>query len=126
VVSLLLDTHTVLWWLDDPGSMAAQAREAIEDGDNDAFVSAAVGWEIAIKSALGKLRAPDDFEVALRDAGFRELPVSMRHALAIRDLPGHHSDPFDRIQVAQAREEGLTLVTRDSDIRRYDVPILVA
>ena len=65
-------------------------------------------------------------EVVLRDAGLRELPVSMRHALAIRDLPGHHSDPFDRIQVAQARQEGLTLVTRDSEIRRYDVTVLGA
>ena len=124
--NLLLDTHTVLWWLDDPGTIAPKAREAIEDGENEAFVSAAVGWEISIKSALGKLRAPGDFEAALQEAGFRALPISMRHAVSARDLPDHHHDPFDRVQIAQAREDGLTLVTRDADIRRYDVSVLVA
>ena len=124
--NLLLDTHAVLWWLDDPTIIAAQAREAIVDGENEAYVSAAVGWEISIKSALGKLRAPDDFEVALQEAGFRELPISMRHAMSVRDLPDHHSDPFDRIQIAQARNDGLTLVTRDTNIHRYDVSVLIA
>ena len=123
---LLLDTHAVLWWLDNPAIIAAEARDAIADGENEAFVSAAVGCEISIKSALGKLRAPDDLEAALQDAGFRELPISMRHATTVRDLPDHHHDPFDRIQIAQARNDGLTLVTRDSNIRRYDVSVLVA
>lgn len=126
MLNLLLDTHAVLWWLDDPTTIAAQARAAIADGDNEVNVSAAVGWEISIKSALGKLRAPDDLEAALLEAGFRELPITMRHATSVRDLPDHHSDPFDRIQIAQARNDGLTLVTRDSNIRRYDVSVLVA
>ena len=123
---LLLDTHAVLWWLDDPTIIAAPTRAAIADEANEVLVSAAVGWEISIKSALGKLRAPDDLESVLQQAGFRELPISMRHALTLRDLPHHHHDPFDRIQVAQARNDGLTLVTRDSNIRRYDVSVLVA
>ena len=124
--ALLLDTHVVLWWLDNPVLIAAQAREAIANGENEAYVSAAVGWEISIKSALGKLRAPGDLEAALREAGFLELPISLGHAMSVGDLPHHHSDPFDRIQVAQARSDGLTLVTRDTNIRRYDVSVIVA
>ena len=123
---LLLDTHAVLWWLDNPELIAMEARDAIADGNNEAFVSSAVGWEIAIKSTLGKLRAPDDFEAAILGAGFRELPITMRHTMGMRDLPDHHHDPFDRIQIAQARADGLTLVTRDTNIRRYNVSTLMA
>ena len=123
---LLLDTHAVLWWLDDPAIFAAEARKAIADPENEAYVSAAVGWEISIKSSLSKLRAPRDLEATLQEAGFRELPISMRHAMTARDLPDHHQDPFDRIQIAQARDDGLTIITRDATIRRYDVSVLVA
>ena len=83
-------------------------------------------WEIAIKRRLGKLDAPSDFEGAILSCGFRPLPISMAHALATETLPGHHRDPFDRMLVAQAIIEGATLISRDLDIRRYDVPMIAA
>lgn len=126
MAGLLLDTHVVLWWLDDPELIAAPAREAIADGENDVFVSAASAWEVAIKTALGKLRSPDDLEAALEAAGFAALPITVRHALAVRDLPDVHQDPFDRILAAQARVEGLTLVTRDSRLGQYGEGVLTA
>ena len=126
MAGLLLDTHVVLWWLDDPELIAAPAREAIADGENDVFVSAASAWEVAIKTALGKLRAPEDLEAALEAAGFAALPITARHALSVRDLPDVHQDPFDRILAAQARVEGLTLVTRDSRLGQYGVGVLTA
>ncbi|MFA6112218.1 MAG: type II toxin-antitoxin system VapC family toxin [Candidatus Latescibacterota bacterium] len=126
MAGLLLDTHVVLWWLDDPQQIAPKAREAIADGLNDVFVSAASAWEVAIKAALGKLQAPDDLEAALAEAGFTTLPITVRHALGVRELPDVHQDPFDRILVAQARIEGLTLVTRDPRLGQYGVTVLAA
>ena len=83
-------------------------------------------WEITIKQAAGKLAGPPDLAERVRDMGFRELPVSHAHAIAARRLPVHHRDPFDRMLIAQARTDGLTLVTRDAEIQRYDVDVLVA
>ena len=123
---LLLDTHVVLWWLDNPTQLAVEARSAITEPGNDVFVSAVSAWEIAIKRRLGQLDAPSDFEGAILIYGFRQLPISMAHALATETLPGHHRDPFDRMLVAQAIIEGATLITRDLDIRRYDVPMIAA
>ena len=123
---LLLDTHVLLWWLDDPSSIAGRARELIADPSRAVFVSAAAAWEITIKRQLGKLDAPDDLEDALERERFQHLPISMRHALAAAELPPIHGDPFDRIQIAQARLEGLTIVTRDGRIPRYEVPCLRA
>ena len=90
------------------------------------FVSTAVAWEITIKRQLGKLEAPDDLEAALEEERFQHLPITVRDALAVAELPAIHGDPFDRIQIAQARLEGLTIVTRDGTIPRYDVPCLRA
>ncbi|MCY4372278.1 MAG: type II toxin-antitoxin system VapC family toxin [Spirochaetaceae bacterium] len=123
---LLLDTHVLLWWLDDPSMIAAPARELIADPRRRVFVSAAAAWEITIKRQLGKLDAPDDLEDALERERFQHLPIAMRHALAMAKLPPIHADPFDRIQIAQARLEGLTIVTRDGRIPRYEVPCLRA
>lgn len=125
---LLVDTHTLLWWaLDDP-QLSAAARHAVSLAGNDVHVSAASAWEIAIKASLGRLEVPDDLEALftqeMRASRFRPLPVTLRHALAVRDLPLHHRDPFDRLLVAQAICEGLTLVTGDADIARYDAPVL--
>jgi PIN domain nuclease of toxin-antitoxin system len=85
-----------------------------------------VAWEIAIKRALGKLSAPTDFEDAIASAGFEQMAKTHSHALATESLPNHHRDPFDRLLVAQARLENCTLVTRDAEIRKYPVPILLA
>lgn len=123
---LLLDTHVLLWWLDDPSSIAGRARELIADSSRAVFVSAAAAWEITIKRQLGKLDAPDDLEDALERERFQHLPTGVRHALAVAELPPIHADPFDRIQIAQARLEGLTIVTRDGRIPRYEVPCLRA
>ena len=123
---LLLDTHVLLWWLDDPSLIAGDARELIADPRRPVFVSAAAAWEITIKRQLGKLDAPDDLEDALERERFQHLPIAIRHAVAVAELPPIHGDPFDRIQIAQARLEGLTIVTRDGWIPRYDVPCLRA
>jgi PIN domain nuclease of toxin-antitoxin system len=124
-MKLLLDTHVLLWWLKDPALLSDGARNAIEDGENLVYVSAAVAWEIGIKRALGKLQA-GDLEEALKENQFLALPVTISHALAVEKLPNHHRDPFDRMLVAQAEQEGLTLVSRDADIQRYPVSHLAA
>jgi PIN domain nuclease of toxin-antitoxin system len=119
---LLLDTHVVLWWLvDDPG-----LSEAIKDSldhDPDVYVSTATVWEVAIKHALGKLVGPTDLPEQVRDSGFRSLLIADEHAIVAARLPRHHRDPFDRMLIAQALVEGLTLVTRDPEIQKYAVPI---
>src|SRR5438552_10823375 len=108
-MTLLLDTHVLLWWLDDPKQLSRQAKKAIQDGANSVYVSAAVAWEIAIKKALGKLDAPDDLEDVLAANRFLSLPITIPHALAVLALPNHHLDPFDRILIAQALHEGFRL-----------------
>ncbi len=125
-MKLLLDTHVLLWWLDDPGRLTPPARTAIARDGNAVFVSAAAVWEIAIKKALGKLRAPDDLEAVMEEERFQPLSIAVPHALAVAALPPVHQDPFDRIQVAQAQLEGLTLVTRDARLQQYGIPCINA
>jgi PIN domain nuclease of toxin-antitoxin system len=125
-MTLLLDTHVLLWWLDDPKQLSRAARRAIQDGANPVYISAAVAWEITIKKALGKLDAPDDLEDVIEANRFLPLPITIPHALAVRSLPHHHRDPFDRILIAQALHEGFRLVNRDSEIAKYPVPQIVA
>jgi len=124
-VSLLLDTHVVLWWLVDDPSLAKEIKSLI-DQEPDVFVSAATLWEIGIKLALGKIVAPSDLPERVLNSGFRELPIGFAHAIAAGRLPMIHRDPFDRMLVAEARCEGLTLVARDPRCRQYGVPILPA
>jgi PIN domain nuclease of toxin-antitoxin system len=118
-MNLSLDTHVVLWCLSSPQRLSKVARDAIEDPANIVFVSAAVAWEIEIKSAIGKLRAPSDLADQLSAASFQELPITIAHALALRQLPNLHRDPFDRIMLAQARSASLTFVTADPAILQY-------
>ena len=119
---LLLDTHVLLWAvLNDPRLTSAQAL-AISEGE--VYLSSASVWEIGIKRAIGKLAVPDDlFDIAV-DAGCRPLPISWTHAEAAAALPLHHSDPFDRMLIAQARCEGLSLVSSDAKLRAYDVDLV--
>jgi PIN domain nuclease of toxin-antitoxin system len=126
VTDLLLDTHVLLWWLEEPGLLTAEAREAIFDQDSDVYVSVASAWEMGIKSALGKLSVPDNLPEVLGANEFEVLDVRLPHAMAVRDLPVVHGDPFDRLLIAQARIEGLTIVTRDPRIGEYDVAVLTA
>lgn len=123
---LLLDTQALLWWLADSPKLGRAARAAIGEGNNTVFVSAASAWEMAIKSALGKLRAPDDLKAALKAERFLELPIQIAHAAALQQLPALHRDPFDRMLVAQARTENLTVVTSDPVFTGYQVPVISA
>ena len=125
-MKLLLDTHVLLWWLDDSALLSVGARQAIENENNTVYVSAAVAWEIVIKRRLGKLNFAHDLEAILTTNRFEPLPVTVSHALAVEQLPDHHKDPFDRLLVAQALQEGFTLVSRDMDIQRYPVSHLAA
>ena len=123
---LLLDTHVLLWWFNEPEVLTEQALEAIADETNVVYVSAATVWEAGIKQALGKLRGADDLVGRVRAQRLDELPIELSHAAVAAALPAHHSDPFDRMLVAQARSEGLTLVTRDARLASYGVPLLLA
>jgi len=125
-MNLLLDTHALLWWLDDNPTLSAEARDAIADGRNLVFVSAVVIWEVRIKQSLGKLQLPSNFREVLSSQAFDELPLTVDHAHRLAELPPHHRDPFDRMLVAQAIDERLTIVTRDPDIPRYPVRTLRA
>lgn len=120
----LLDTHVLLWWLSDPSKLSTEARDAISEGAHSVYMSAAAAWEMAIKKALGRLEFPGNLEEVLRNDHIEVLPISLPHALAVADLPVYHQDPFDRMQIAQARIENLTLITRDAKIAEYDVRVL--
>ena len=120
-MKLLVDTHVLLWWLADAEELPADQRRLIADSRNMAFVSAATVWEIEIKRALGKLRITPDWLDALDAEEFRPLPVTWQHARRVARLPDIHRDPFDRLLVAQAMEEGLLLLTCDETVRRYGV-----
>jgi len=123
-MNLFLDTHILLWWLDDNASLSVKAREAIADTDNLIILSAAVIWEIRIKQALGKLKIVPDFYDVIKEQGFEMLPITSDHAYTVGDLPKHHRDPFDRILIAQAMVEGFTTVTHDAIFNKYPIPVL--
>jgi PIN domain nuclease of toxin-antitoxin system len=123
-VTLLLDTHVVLWWMTgEQDRIGGRAREAIA-GEDPIVVSAVVLWEVAIKRLLGKLDAPTDLFDRLIQAGVDLLPISPGHADRVGTLPMHHRDPFDRLLVAQADCDGLALVTADGELRRYGVEVV--
>lgn len=129
-MKLLLDTHVLLWAEMAPETLSAPAREALESAGAELWLSAASALEIAIKWRLGKLKLPlqplEFVRSRMSRARILALPVSLDHAAHVAVLPLHHHDPFDRLLVAQAQLEGLTLVTRDEWIPKYDVPVLVA
>lgn len=123
---LLLDTHVLLWALQASRRLSRTARAEIADPHNEVWVSAVSSWEIEIKRAVGRLRAPDDVLGEIRKARFLPLPIALEHGVAAGRLPLHHRDPFDRLLVAQAQVEGLTVVTDDADFARYQVAVLPA
>jgi PIN domain nuclease of toxin-antitoxin system len=125
-VRLLLDTHVLLWTLSGAERMSAEARERITEPRAEVFVSAATVWEAAIELSTGKLSLPPNLVEEIAAAGMRELPVTSEHGFAAGRLPRHHGDPFDRMLVAQAQLEGLTLVTADERLAAYGIPILRA
>lgn len=124
---LLLDTHIVIWWFQNlTDQLSTSSYLAISGPKNQVFVSAASVWEIAIKQAKGKLDAPEDIEPLMVRHRFESLPIVFSHARVVRSMPFHHDDPFDRILVAQAMVEGLTLITRDTRLKRYNIPVILA
>lgn len=123
---LLLDTHVLLWWADKRSWLGAPARKAIEEPANLVVISAASAWEIAIKAAAGKLRVQDDLWPGALADGMVELPISAAHGQLAGRLPTHHRDPFDRMLVAQAMSEGLTVVTADGAFDPYDIAVMAA
>jgi PIN domain nuclease of toxin-antitoxin system len=125
-VRLLVDTNVALWTIEEPERLTDDTLRTMSDTNNQLFVSSATVWEAYIKHASGKLPLLDDFFDQLEGAGMEELPVTFRHARAAGLLPLHHRDPFDRMLVAQAQVERLTLVTRDAQLAAYGVPILPA
>jgi PIN domain nuclease of toxin-antitoxin system len=124
-VRLLLDTPVVLWWLTDDATLSEEIKTLL-DREPDVYISPATVWEVAIKQAIGKLEKPADLPERILHAGFPVLPITGEHAIVAGRLPLIHRDPFDRMLVAQARCEELTLVTRDAEIRKYEVPVLAA
>lgn len=125
-MKLLLDTHSFLWWMGNARELGPKARHAISDAASSVFVSAASAWEIAIKREKGTLQAPEDIRSWIAKSAFLELSIDIEHGIAAGELPGHHRDPFDRVLVAQARIEQMSLVTADPVLVRYDVLILPA
>jgi PIN domain nuclease of toxin-antitoxin system len=123
-LSLLLDTHILIWWLSQDASLSMTARKAITESDK-VYVSAVSVWEIAVKRSLGKLQLRGDLEAHIASNNFSPLSVSVAHALAAGKLPYHHRDPFDRVLIAQANIESLTLITKDKHIGRYDVRVML-
>lgn len=124
----LLDTHVFLWWITDDQRLSSRVREIIADGTNEILFSAASGWEIAIKTRLGRLQLPDDPKIFIPEQlelnAIEVLPVQIGHALHVYQLPSHHRDPFDHLLIAQARLEKLPILTADPQISRYPVEII--
>lgn len=120
---LLLDSHVALWWLAGDTKIGPHTAERLRTADLVCFSPVTV-WELGIKRALGKIQYPDGLTEALLDAGFNELPITSKHAELAASLPNNHRDPFDRMLIAQATIESLTLVTADTDMATYDVDVI--
>ena len=122
---LLLDTHSLIWWLEGNERLPVAAREAIRDRSNERLVSAASAWEVATKHRLGKLPEATalvlDFSAAIAGQGFQELPISVEDAIRAGQLPAHHNDPFDRMLIAQALARNIPLISNERVFDRYGV-----
>jgi PIN domain nuclease of toxin-antitoxin system len=123
---LLLDTHVVVWALSTPERLSERSRKAIEAAENEVFVSVVSPWELAIKGPRQGLHPPADLDLQLSRRRFELLPVQLRHTEPIKSMPPHHRDPFDRMLVAQAIIDGLTIVTADRKLTKYQVSLLPA
>lgn len=125
-MNLLLDTHVLIWALENNATLSKAARDAIIDGNNIVFISSVSVWEISIKKTMGKLVVPDNLQEEIGLHRFTPLNINFEHAELSGKLPSIHKDPFDRMLIAQAMIEKLTLVTRDGFINQYDVNVLKA
>ena len=127
-MNALLDTHTFLWWVTDDARLPSSVRSILSDGKNSIFLSAASGWEIAIKAQLGRLRVPAPLEGFIAEQislhAFQSLAIQMSHALHVYTLPRQHADPFDRLLIAQSQLEDLPILTSDPAFAAYEVEIV--
>ena len=123
-MNLLLDTHVLIWSLENNATLSGDARDAIIDGKNIVFVSSVSAWEISIKKAMGKIKVPDNLQEEVGLHRFTPLNINFEHAKLAGELPNIHKDPFDRMLIAQTIIEKLTLVTKDSFIPQYNVKVL--
>ena len=118
-MSHLIDTHILLWWLEDSAKIKKQVKKILENPDNQIFVSSVSVWEVVIKCSLKKLKAPDNLLEMIKLNDFDELPVRFKHVKYLEKISNHHNDPFDRLLIAQCLSENLTLITEDSLIKKY-------
>ena len=127
-MNLLLDSHTFVWWRDEPHKLSPTAFAEISNPNNNVFLSVVTAWELQIKIALNKFNVKGGLENAVKDEqqnnGFQILPVQLSHALYLENLPLHHKDPFDRLLISQAIVENMTLVSADGNIAKYQVNLL--
>lgn len=127
-MSLLLDSHTFIWWRDELHKLSSKALAEISDPTNEVFLSVVTVWELQIKIAVNKFSIKGGLEKAVKDEqennGFQILPVELSHALYLENLPLHHKDPFDRLLISQAIVENMTLVGTDENFSRYQVSLL--
>lgn len=123
----LLDTHAFLWWISNDARLSERCRAIISNGVNQILFSAVSAWEIAVKAGIGRLAIPGDVETYIVEQvsrnRFEILPISLSHALRVSRLPNHHKDPFDRMLVAQAQVERVTILTGDAQIARYPIRV---
>lgn len=124
----MLDTHVFMWWINDDGRLSEVARDLLSDGGNEVLFSVASGWEMAIKIGLGKLTVTGNLgsylSERLTENAMEVLPVCLSHAVGVTELPHHHRDPFDRLLVAQAIIEGISLLSADPHLSQYPVEVI--
>jgi len=123
-MNCLVDTRILLWWFEDPYKLSKKSRKIIENVENMVLISSAAIWEIVLKKKLGKLKAPDNLSALIKKEGFEQLNITHAHALMLAALKDYHSDPFDRIQIAQAMCENLSFITRDQAIFQYSIKVI--
>ncbi len=124
-MNYLLDTHTFLWWVSNSRQLSDTSRDIISDGYNRIFISIASQWEIGIKASIGRLDFPiDELSVSIEKNGFESLAINADHITESAHLPMHHRDPFDRMLIAQARLESLTLISKDTTFPNYDLALV--
>ena len=123
-MNLLLDTHVIIWWLNNSPKLSSVHRDHIQNLQNICYISSATIWEISIKSQLGKITIPINYIDELKKQGFIELPIRWHHSDYIRTLPNIHRDPFDRLLIAQAITENMIVLSNDEFVRRYPISVL--
>jgi len=123
-MSFLLDTHVLIWAMEDSPKLSPTARVLIEDVTNNILVSAVSAWEIAIKKSKGQLKTPNDLDTAVRDLGFFVQDLRFSTHVHLEHLPFHHRDPFDRMLIAQAIAHDIPLITNDRELKKYPIEVI--